>query len=143
MEYLNFILLNIKTSSWFLKILGLGFAILAPIHTTALCMVVMVLVDLFTKIWALAREGKLIRFSKMVRGTGRKVSAYCITTLVLFYFQVAFGFNIIDLTNIFIGLITAGEVSSTLQNMFVITNNKTFLLIKNKIDEWVKNKISK
>jgi len=143
MEYINIILLNIKSSSWILKILTVCLGFFAPIHLSLVTMLVLISVDLIVKLWALKKTGEKIRFSRLVRGTGNKLTAYLLSILSLFLFQSTFFLEgMWDFTTILVGLLCAGEISSIFNNMFIITNNKTFLFIKDKLDGWIKNKKS-
>ena len=142
MEYIKLFMLNMKTSSWLFKCLGLGLAWFAPIQMSLLTMLILIMVDMVVKLWALKKTKEKIRFSRLVRGTGNKLTAYLMAILSLFLFQSTFFLSgMWDFTTLLVGLLCAGEVSSIFNNMFIITKNKLFLIIKDKVDSWVKKQI--
>lgn len=134
-----FLLLS-KPGTALLAFLAMIASYFAPIWAIGMVIIIFVVVDFLTGIWAAKTLKEKVVSSKM-RNSVYKLIAYCATICLTFLIQEEIiSFTWFLLTNVAAGLIVLTEMKSILENFSKITGNNIFNIIFEKINSLLKKK---
>ena len=144
-SYINFIILNLQSSSWFGKIVFGAFCYLLPLQVPVLIFLSLIVLDILLAIISYCKTCPLFSFRYLwefiIMDRILKFTSYLFVMIGVYIFQTHFLKGVIDLQNIIMSIIGIGEISLMLESSAKITKNNMFIRLRDKLTGWLNKKI--
>ena len=144
-SYINFIILNLKASSWFGKIVFSAFCYLAPLQVPIIIFLSLILLDILLALISYCKICPLFSFRYLwefiIMDRILKFTSYLFVMVGVYLFQTHYLKSFFDLQNIVMAIISVGEISLMLESTASITKNNMFVRLKDKLGIWLNKKI--